>query len=267
MARSERAEVSAGRGSVRATGEGCGTVRRNDGSTSRAAAFAGVAAFVGAARGEGAELCGLDGGAVCVAVGAGGCIGRAGAAALCEATGAGGEAGVGTGGAGRGGGAGLCGLGDGGIVCGAIGAGSRTMFAGGGAGCRAAGAGVERGGIVVASATVGVELAASAAVVGIALAVSATVLGDEFAGTAGFFAAARVVVLALTRARRTGAGLAAGEVSDGAAGAAVAVDFEGARRRTGTGVGGVASDAFSPVDATIGLRLRGAFGRSASSMR
>jgi hypothetical protein len=58
------------------------------------------------------------------------------------------------------------------------------------------------------------------------------------------------------------------EFSDGASGEGVAVVFAaGARRRTGAGVGDVVLDALSPVGATIGLRLRGGFGRSASSMR
>ena len=83
-------------------GTGCACVRRNDGSTSRAAAFA-AWRYSSCVRGEGAGLCGLGGGAVCVAVGAGLRIVRAGAAALRSHRR--GRDAAWTGGAGRGGGA------------------------------------------------------------------------------------------------------------------------------------------------------------------
>ena len=250
MARNERADVSAGRGSARAAGAGAGFVRRNDGSTSPAAAFVGAAALAGAPRGGGVGFRGRGGGAVCAAVGAGSRVTRTGA-----------------GGALPGGGAGLCGLGVG--VCVAVGAGSRIVPAGGGAGCGAAGARAVTGvaSRVAESAAVGAEFAVAAAF-GIELAVSAEVFGAELAGVAGLSAATRLVALVLTRARRASAGFAKSEFSDCASGEGLAMVFaEDARRRTGAGVGGAVSDALPPVGATLGLRLRGAFGRSASSMR
>ncbi len=174
---------------------------------------------------------------------------------------------TGAGGALPGGGAGLCGLGVG--VCVAVGAGSRIVPAGGGAGCGAAGARAVTGvaSRVAESAAVGAEFAVAAAF-GIELAVSAEVFGAELAGVAGLSAATRLVALVLTRARRASAGFAKSEFSDCASGEGLAMVFaEDARRRTGAGVGGAVSDALPPVGATLGLRLRGAFGRSASSMR
>jgi hypothetical protein len=147
----------------------------------------------------------------------------------------------------------------GGGICVAGGAESRIVLAGGVVGCGAAGAGVETRAAsrAVESAAAGGELAASDAAFCV-----------ESAAAGGLVAATRPFVVALTRARRAGAGLGDSESSDGVSGECVAVVFaEGARCRAGAGVGGVASDAFSPVGATIGLRLRGAFGRSASSMR
>lgn len=237
-------------------------MRRNDGSTSRAAAFVGAAglggvvARVGIAWCGGGGLCGLDGGVVGVALGVGSRVARTGAGALCAGAATGAEARTGAGGASRGEGVGAGGL-DGGVVCIAIGVESRTAGAGTGVLCGAAGAGAETEAALraVESATVGVELAVS-------------VFEVESVGVGELFAATRLVVPVLTRVRRAGAGLGDSEFSDSASGDGLAAVFvEGARRRTGAEIGGVASAALSPVGATIGLRLRGAFGRSASSMR
>ena len=261
MARSERADVSAGRGSVRAAGAGCGFVRRNDGSTSRAAALVGAAAGAGA-RGEDAVVGGPDGGAVCVAPDVASRAVRAGGAAVCGGA-AGAAARSGTGAA-RGGGAELCRL-DGRVAGVPLGIASRAVRAGEGAvgggaagaeGCAGTGA-ARGGGAALCDGGVGVELAAGDGAPGVGR-----------VGTAGFCAATRLVALVPTRARRAGgAGLAESESSDDASAASGAVFFaEGARRRTGAGVG-LASGTLSSVGVVAGLRLRGIFGRSGSSMR
>jgi hypothetical protein len=88
--------------------------------------------------------------------------------------------------------------------------------------------------------------------------------GAERVAAAASFVA---VSLAPARARGVGAGRVGVAAVDSVSGAAAAVRAEGARRRTGAGLAGGTLDAVSSVGATMGLRRRGVFGRSASSMR
>jgi hypothetical protein len=125
------------------------------------------------------------------------------------------------------------------------------------------GALVVRGVVAVASA----EGRGNASSRTVEVGASGEVLSAERADATALFVAASLVVLA--RVRRGGAGLlGGGALVDSALDESVAAArAEGARRRTGAGTGGVVLDAPSSVGAVAGLRRRGVFGRSASSMR